>query len=159
MIKPKIKLSPRLRAILSFVEGHILADIGTDHGYLPIAACMEYLGLRAIACDLNAGPLKRAAENIKLHGLSDRIETRLGFGLDPILPEEADCVVIAGMGGMNIIEILKKRALPIKRLIVQPQHDLIAVRRALDDMGFYPIDEISVREGQRFYDIVSVKGR
>jgi len=156
-------LSPRLEAVLSFVEGRVLADIGTDHGYLPIVACLAEKIEYAIACDANAGPLERAAENILRYGLDDRIQARLGFGLRPIMPKEADCLVIAGMGGMNIIEILKDQESllslhSMKRLIIQPQRDIIKVRHTLDEMGFSFVDEVSVREKHRFYSVIAVNG-
>lgn len=172
-------LSPRLETILTFVEGQVLADIGTDHGYLPIAACMEEKIKNAIACDISAGPLERARENIRRYdlkygiqsnleydlqfSLNQRIQTRLGFGLRPLKAKEADCVVIAGMGGMNIIEILQDpESAPIlnyvKRLIVQPQRDIPKVRRVLDEMDFRFIDEVTVREKHRFYTVIAVDG-
>ena len=142
--------------MLSYVEGQTLADIGTDHAYLPIAAYQSGLIEYAVACDLSAGPLEKAANNIKRYGLEEKITTRLGFGLKPVLPEEADCVVIAGMGGMRIIDILKDSPkLKIKRLIVQPQHDIPAVRRSLHEMGFSISDEKMVREDDRFYTIIA----
>ncbi|MCL1845538.1 MAG: class I SAM-dependent methyltransferase, partial [Defluviitaleaceae bacterium] len=124
------RLSPRLAAVLSCVEKcGVLADIGTDHAYLPIEAVRAGLCERAIACDVSVGPLEFAARNIRAAGLCDEtfcneaddnswqtyglIETRLGDGLAPLAADKADCIVIAGMGGMKIIEILqaeKKRA-------------------------------------------------
>ena len=153
-----IKLSPRLAAVLSFVKGQFLADIGTDHGYLAIAACQENIIQKALACDISPGPLAKAKDNIKRYGLEDQITTRLGFGLEPVKPDEAQCVVIAGMGGMRIIDVLKKNpevVKHIKRLIVQPQHDIPKVRRTLHCMGFAIIDEKMIREDQRFYTIIA----
>jgi len=135
----------------------VLADIGTDHAYLPISACLSSKVERAIACDLNPAPLLKARENIIKYRLQDRITTRLGYGLQPLQSGEADTIVIAGIGGINIIEMLKD--LPddfrIQRLIIQPQRDIKAVRRALTDFSF--VDEISVLENDRFYDIIVVK--
>lgn len=152
-----MRLSPRLKAILSSVEGRVLADIGTDHGYVPIIACLEKRVERAVACDACPGPLARAQENIVSAGLENRIETRLGFGLRPLKYGEVDCVVISGMGGMNIIEILKDPAvkLPIKRLIVQPQRDIFLVKDTLADMGFEIVSETEVKDRGRTYSIIT----
>jgi len=145
----KIPLKARLKTVLSFVVGDILADIGTDHAYLPIAACFEGRVVKALACDIRSGPLEIAAQNITRYGFDNIIETRLGFGLQPIKTGEADCAVIAGMGGINIIEILRQSPAVVKemkRFILQPQHDIPAVRRALHEMGFFITDEIVLQD-------------
>ena len=154
-----MRFSPRLKAILSFVEGRVLVDIGTDHGYIPIAACLQGKVDRAIACDLWPGPLKRATENIKLYGLEDRIITKEGDGLRPLNPDECECVVIAGMGGMNISQILKDAASfaavqSIKRLIVQPQRDILVVKETLNELGFIITDEAQTQDRNRTYTII-----
>jgi len=151
------QLSPRLKTILSYVVGDCLADIGTDHAYLPIEACLDNIVKKALACDYYPGPLSKAEININRFGLNDRIETRLGFGLQPVNPGEADSAVISGMGGMRILEILqasKEVASNLKRLIVQPQHDIPAVRQYLYDEDFDIIDEILVLEKHRKYTII-----
>jgi len=146
--------------VLSFVKGSYLTDVGTDHGFLVIAACLEGVTKKAFACDISPGPLSKAEENIKRHGLKQQITVRLGFGLQPVVPLEAECVVIAGMGGMRIIDILQKSpeiTENIQRLVVQPQHDIPAVRRALHTMGFGIIDEIMVKEDERFYTVIAAE--
>lgn len=153
------RLSPRLEAILSYTECRVLADIGCDHAYVPVAACLRALSERAIACDIRPGPLRTAFENIRAHGLVDRIETRLGGGLAPIAPGEADCAVIAGMGGMRIIDILQEypeTAKSFVKLILQPQHDLPRLRKSLHDLSFDIDDECMVREENRFYTVLLV---
>lgn len=161
-VMKNFSLSPRLAAMLSCVEKcGVLADIGTDHAYLPIEACRAGICARAIACDVSAGPLEIAARNIRAAGLAGRIETRLGDGLAPLGAGEADCIVIAGMGGMKIIEILsaKKNAVDeeqcsTRRLVLQPQHDLEEVRRFLHANGCNILEEKLAREGSRFYVII-----
>ena len=155
-----MRFSPRLKAILSFVEGRTLADIGTDHGYIPIAACLEGLVKRAVACDLCPGPTEQARENIKNNGLEDRIEVRVGYGLQPVSKDECDCVVIAGMGGMNIAEILndsaaKAQILSIRQLIVQPQRDILLVKDVINNLGFEISDIVEVTDRGRPYTIIS----
>ena len=155
-----IKLSPRLEAVLSFVKGQYLADIGTDHGYLAISACLEGIVEKALACDISPGPLAKAKENVKRYRLDNQISTRLGFGLEPVKPDEAQCVIIAGMGGMRVIDILKKSPEVVKhieRLIVQPQHDIPKVRQTLHCMGFAIIDEKMIQEDRRFYTVIAAE--
>lgn len=103
-----MKLSKRMQRLASLVtEGNRLADVGTDHGYIPIALVQEGKIPHAIAMDVNAGPLSRAIEHIRESGLSTYIETRQSDGLAGLLPKEADTVLIAGMGGMLTVRILE----------------------------------------------------
>jgi len=151
-------LSLRLQAVLDLV-GHskVLADIGTDHAYLPIEAVRAGLCEKAIACDINKGPLEIAAANIQMVQLSDRIETRLGDGLKPIHQSEADCIVISGMGGMRIWNILhteQNKAKFAKKLILQPQHNLETLRKKLHNTGYEICTEKLIYEDSRFYVIL-----
>ena len=103
-----VKLSNRLSAVASFVtDGNVLADVGTDHGYIPIYLLQEKRIKKAIAMDINAGPLQRAKEHIALYGLKDYIETRLSDGVEALMPGEADTILIAGMGGGLVMHILE----------------------------------------------------
>jgi len=156
-------ITPRLRAVLDCVaetQCEILADIGTDHAYLPIEAVRKNICENAIACDIVPGPLKMADYNIRSAGLAERIEIRLGDGLQPLSPNEADCIVIAGMGGMRIIDIISVAHDKIKnaRLILQPQHDLEDLRRFLHKNLYNILEEKLVREKtkgrSRFYVIL-----
>ena len=153
----------RLQALLECMgKCKVLADIGTDHAYLPIEACRKNLCEKAIACDIAAGPLKIARANIKEAALENRVETRLGDGLLPLGENEADCIVIAGMGGKRIIEILEKE--PKKaglyenaKLILQAQHDLEELRRFLHSQMYNILEERLVRERGKFYVIIVAK--
>ena len=151
-----MRVSPRLRAVYSLIKGNVLADIGTDHGFLPIFACLQNEKLRAVACDFNQGPLERAKENIKQYGLENRIDTRLGFGIEPLGDDETECVVIAGMGGMNIVEILKEPR-QVKRLILQPQRDLSLVKDFVTGRGYVIINEITVEDRGRKYTVIGAE--
>lgn len=155
-----MKLSNRLKAVASFVEkGSNIADIGTDHGYIPIYLVKEAIAQRAIAMDIRTGPLKRAHDHIKEHGLQDRIETRLSDGLGQLNPGEADTVIIAGMGGELILHILEQgKPLweSVNRWILSPQLDLERVRRYLQQHGFCIREEIMVEEDGKFYNILLV---
>ena len=161
-------LSPRLRAVLDLcsMPGNcgVLADIGADHGYLAIAAVQDGICIRAIACDLNPEPLAIGNANIKNAGLDEKIEIRLGNGLQPLLPGEADCIVIAGMGGMRIWGILAEgivQAKQAKRLVLQPQHDVVLLRKKLHEAGFEIENERLVREvvggKEHFYVILATR--
>jgi tRNA (adenine22-N1)-methyltransferase len=153
-------LSPRLQAVLDCVEKcAVLADIGTDHAYLPIEACRQNFCEKAIACDVNDAPLEIAKNNIHDAELSHKIETRLGDGLEPIHTNEADCIVMAGMGGMKIIEILKESREKITnaKLILQPQHDLEELRRFLHAHSYNILEEKLTRERRRFYVIITAR--
>jgi len=151
-------LSKRLQTILELSAGYpVLADIGTDHAHLPIMALQRGICESAIACDLHPGPLAIAQKNIRTAGLSGQIQTRLGDGLVPLAAGEADCIVIAGMGGMRILDILSKdivKARAAKRLILQPQHDWARVREGLHQASFAIDAEHMLTEGNRFYLIV-----
>ena len=152
----------RLPAIAAQVEGRVLADIGTDHAYLPIALCLENKIERAIASDIHKGPLERAKAHIAAHGLASRIETRLGAGLSTLAPGEADCCVVAGMGGLMITDMLAADMETAKRfdlLVLQPQRDIYEVRRFLTGNGFSIEKEKMLVEDGKFYNIMAVRPR
>lgn len=155
-----VRLSKRLTALAEMVTGgNRLADIGTDHGYIPIYLCMEGKIPSAIAMDINEGPLQRAGEHILEYGLSDRIETRLSDGLEKLLPKEAETILIAGMGGGLVKKILSEggHALDgVKELILQPQSEVSQVRSYVRETGFCIVDEDMVEEDGKFYPMMKV---
>ena len=157
-----MELSKRLKAIADMVEEKTSADIGTDHGYLPIYLVKEKGLEKVIACDVNKGPLKKADENISAYNVGDRIETRLGNGLEKVKPGEAECITISGMGGMLIISILKdgiETVKSAKHLILQPQHDIPKVREYIMSIGFMIDKEDMLIDEGKYYTIISaVKG-
>ncbi len=157
-----MELSKRLKAIADMVEEESAADIGTDHGYLPIYLVKEKGLKRVIACDVNKGPLKKADENISAYGVGEFIETRLSDGLEKVAPGEADCITISGMGGMLIIKILEEGAQTVKsakHLILQPQHDIPRVREYIMKNGFRIDKEDMLIDEGKFYTVISaVKG-
>jgi len=135
----------------------VLADIGTDHAYLPIEAVRTGICKKAIACDLNSSPLKIAERNIKMMEYEQHIETRLGDGLQPLSPNEADCIVIAGIGGIEICKILKVGhdiALQANELVLQPQRDFESVRRNLHIWGFEIVKDTVIAEDGHYYIII-----
>lgn len=158
-----MQLSDRLIKIASMVgSGLVVADVGTDHGYVPIALAGEKKSPRVIAMDVNRGPLKRAADNIEAAGLSDFIELRLGDGLEKLKPGEAECIVVAGMGGLLIKRILTdgiKAVASSKELVLSPQSDIMEVRRFIADNGFMISEEAMLIEEGKYYTVIkAVKG-
>ena len=150
---------------LKFVAQHIgncdvLADIGTDHGYIPIYAVKNNLCKRAIATDINKGPVKKAKQNVGIEGESDRIEVRLGGGLNPIEKGQADCVIIAGMGGNLIRDILeadKQKLKEIKTIILQPAQNPEVLRKYLYNNNYQIIQEDLCFDEGIFYELFKVK--
>ncbi len=151
----KINLSVRMKMIVALVpDGGTVADIGTDHGYVASYLVKEKKYKRAIATDVNEGPIKRAKKNIDALKLGDKIDTRLGDGLSVIGDGEVDTVVIAGMGGMLICGMLSEAADKLKRidnLILQPQSDIEEVRRHVHKLGFKIERESICMEDGKFY--------
>jgi len=138
----------------------VLCDIGTDHAYIPIYAVGANKCARAIATDIKKGPLLAAERNIKGHGLECRIETRLGNGLECIDEGEADVIIIAGMGGILIREILLKgieKAKKANALIIQPMNAIEIVREWLYENGFDIYDETLTQEGEKIYVVIAAK--
>lgn len=153
-------LSPRLLKIAQCINCDVLADIGTDHGYIPIYSVNNGLCSKAIACDINSGPLISAKENIGLYNLSAKIETRLSNGLEALSPMEADTIVIAGMGGLLIRDILtdgKDKIGDETLLILQPMVAVDQLREFLIGNGYDIFKEHLAREGEKFYNILCVK--
>ena len=153
-----MQLSKRLQAVANLVTpGKRLADIGTDHGYVPIWLYEQGRIPSALAMDLREGPLQRAKEHIRMHGLDEKIKTRLSDGLEKLLPGEADSIVIAGMGGMLVVKILTKGQAvldSVQELILQPQSDLDAVREYLHRTGFVIVQEEMVFEEGKYYPMM-----
>lgn len=154
-------LSKRLQAVADLVPATAcIADIGTDHGYIPIYLVSRNIADRAVAADLRPGPLSAAEANVWSCGLSDRISLKLSDGLNNISPEEADVIVIAGMGGMLTIRILSEgRELmkSAKTCILEPQSDLDSVRRFLLSEGMIITDEKMVLDAEKYYTVMKAE--
>ncbi|HHY04641.1 MAG TPA: SAM-dependent methyltransferase [Thermoanaerobacterales bacterium] len=154
-------LSKRLLMIASLVpKDHKIVDVGTDHAYLPIYLVEKGICPRAIATEVRLGPFHIANRNIKMAGLKEKIDVRLGFGLEPISMGEVNTAIIAGMGSESIIDIIKKskdKVSSLDLLILQPMTKIPVLRKQLFDMGFEILDEKVVKEEQRFYEILIVK--
>ncbi len=153
-----VQLSKRLQAVADFVDNcAILADVGTDHGYIPVylAGCGKVK--KAIALDVNQGPLLRAEEHIRRYGMEDRIETRLSDGCSALKPQEAEVIVISGMGGSLMKRILRQgeqAAKAARTLVLQPQSELMAFRKFLYKNGYEITAENMVREEGKYYPVI-----
>lgn len=159
-----MKLTGRLAAAASLIpQNAVIADIGTDHGYIPVYMCREGLCPRAIAADIVPGPLQAAVTHVRQSGLADKIDCRLGDGLTCIQPGEADGAVICGMGGPLIVRILQASPLvwqAMNFLVLQPQSGSGAVRRFLYEAGWHIEDEALIVEDGRLYELMrAVPGR
>lgn len=155
-----MELSKRLQAVADLVTpGLKVADIGTDHGYIPIWLMEHKKASFAVAMDINKGPLEKARENIRLHGLTSYIETRLSDGMKNLKVGEAESVVIAGMGGglvMKILEDVKGKSLGIREWILQPQSEIQKVRTYLRESGYCIVAEDMVLDEGKFYPMMKV---
>jgi tRNA (adenine22-N1)-methyltransferase len=156
-----VKISNRLTTAAALVtQGYTLADVGTDHGYIPIYLLQQKKIPAAIAMDINEGPLERAKEHIALYGLQAYIQTRLSDGVAALKPGEVEAVLIAGMGGGLVMHILKdgeKVCQSAKELILQPQSEIEHVREFLREKGYTILAEDMVYEDGKFYPMMKVQ--
>ena len=137
-----------------------MADIGTDHGFLPVWLVKYGVIDFAIAADLREKPLETAKRTAERHGLEDRISFRLCDGLAAIRPEEVDTVSIAGMGGETIVTILEAAPWTLERgtrLLLQPQSGSYELRTFLCEKGYRILRETIAREENRFYILMEVE--
>lgn len=158
----QVRLTPRLQAIADQVApGARLADIGTDHAYLPIWLILRGRAAAVVASDIRSGPLARAAENTARYGCAEKISLRLGAGLEQVKPEECGVISIAGMGGETIAEILEAApwtAAGEHLLLLQPMTMMGHLRRWLWANGYAIERETLCREEHRYYVVLTVRG-
>ena len=154
-----IKLKPRLRMAADMVRhGSRIADIGTDHAYLPAALILDGTAMSAIAADLREGPLENAKMTVSSYSIEDRIQLRLSDGLNFISPDEADDIIIAGMGGILIAEILQNTEWVRNekyKFILQPQSHSEELREFLFGNGFEITEENACFEDKKVYICMS----
>lgn len=156
-------LSKRLMCIANQINGKILADIGTDHGYLPIYLIKNNIIEGAIASDVSQGSCNKAENNICQFNLKDKIQVRCGDGLKTISVEDnVDCITMSGMGGMLTIHIMESNKAVVQKanqIILQPQKDIYKVRKYIHSIGHKIINEECLYEDNKFYNIINtVKG-
>jgi tRNA (adenine22-N1)-methyltransferase len=152
-----VQLSKRLYAIAECVPKESkVVDVGTDHAHIPIYLMRNSRAASCIATDINRGPLEKARLNMKTYGVHT-IDLRLANGLKGIKEDEADVIIIAGMGGYLIIDILENSpqiVKEVKKLILQPQQDIPLVRKFLHTIGFKIEDEKFIEEDGKYYTII-----
>lgn len=156
-----VRISDRLRTVAHMCDkGAVVADIGTDHGYLPIYLVQEGIAPSAIAMDLRKGPLEKAKKHICDNCLEDRIQTRLSDGLEKLSKNEADIITICGMGGRLIADIVTKGKDVITQntiLVVSPQSEVGEFRHFLVSHGFEIEDEQMLKEDGKYYFIIKCR--
>lgn len=155
-----MKINDRLKKIGDLVEANSFClDIGCDHAFLDIYLVKKNKNIKAIASDIAEGPLNQARENIKREGLEDKIEVRLGNGLDTYT-DEVNTIIISGMGGRNMIGIFKNNMKVLKNIdtiILSPNNYQIDVKKFLVKNGFYIDDEELVKDKKFIYQIIKFK--
>ena len=160
VLKHKLKLSPRLQTVADYIEqGAAVADVGTDHGMLPAYLALNKLARNIIATDLSANSLKTALKNAGKYGVTDMIKFVVADGLDGVSEDEADTVVIAGVGGETIIKIIEAAPWtkkPGKKLILQPQTKVDKLCLWLRENGYAIRDTVLTHDKGRAYTVIIV---
>ncbi len=156
-----IKLSERLQTIADRTEGsEAMADIGTDHGFLPIYMLQDGRCSKAVVSDISGPSLQKAVENGRMYlGDTEYFEARQGSGLETVARGEVDTVVIAGMGGKLIRDIVSddiEHTVSFRRFVFQPRNGQGHLRKWLCDNGFRIINEDVVVEGDNLPEIITV---
>ena len=150
-----MQLSKRLLTAVGLItKGNIVADVGCDHAYTSIYLCKEKIAPKVIAMDVNKGPLVGAKAHIEEAGLIDSISLRLSNGLEKLLPNEVDTVLLCGMGGLLMIKILSdypEVTKTIKEFVLQPQSEVAQVRHFLHNQGYKITKEHMLKEDGKFY--------
>ena len=153
-----MKISNRLRLISDLVTGgYVIADIGTDHGYVPITLLREEKIEKAIAVDLSMPSLEKARQNAAKAKVEDKIDFRCADGLQALEPGEADTIIISGMGGIlsvNILEARKDVSLTAKEIILSPHRDHELARCFLLDYGFKIVYDDQIIDKNKKYHII-----
>ena len=156
-----MKLTDRLLKIASLVsKGKKIADIGTDHGYIPVYLLNKGTIPFAILADVNKGPLENARKEVRHNNLTDKTDLRLGSGIEVLKKDEVDEIIIAGMGGILISELLeanKEVAHSVDKLILQPMQAQEELRKYLLGNGYEIVNEVLVKEDFRIYEIIETK--
>lgn len=156
-------LSKRLETVAGMVTpGNVTADIGTDHGYVPIYLIKNGICPKAYAMDINEGPIKSAIQNIRVEGLSEQIEVIQSDGMEKLEPEMADTVIIAGMGGELMVNILENSKVnhTVKEFILSPHRRGDLVRKYITHIDWHITDEKMLVDAGKFYTVMKAeKGR
>lgn len=150
--------SKRLLEITQLVgKNSIVADIGTDHGYIPVYLIENGISKKVIGSDISKGSLSKIVDYVRQRKLEDKIDTRLGNGLEVLRPFEVDTLIIAGMGGILIRDILdnsKAVTNSIVDFILQPMIGAEELRKYLINNGFKIVEERLLKEDGKYYEII-----
>ena len=153
-----MQISNRLKKIISFIEKEDkIADIGTDHGFVPNFIVNENISNYVISSDISENSLKKSIELTKEYNNEDKIKNRVGSGLKVLEVSEVDIAIIAGMGGLLISDIIKESfdvAINLKKLILQPMQAKKDLRIFLYEQGFEIIDEAIIYEDKKYFEII-----
>ncbi|MBU3181593.1 tRNA (adenine(22)-N(1))-methyltransferase [Clostridium psychrophilum] len=156
-----MELSIRLNEIVSMIETcESIIDVGTDHGYVPIYLVKSGITKKAIASDINKGPVEKAKNNIAINNTQGQISCRLGSGLSTIKKGEVQIAIIAGMGGNLIRDILENDLDIVKELkymVLQPVQNAEVLREYLYSSGYDILDEKICYDDGKFYEIIKTK--
>ena len=156
-----MELSKRLKRIAEHVDKcESVADIGTDHGYIPIYLVKEGICKKAIASDINKGPIEKAKVNVAFEGVSNKVKCLLGPGLNPLKVGEVNGVILAGMGGNLTRDILLADMDKVKKydfIILQPAQNPEVLREFLYKNDYEIIDEDLIKDEGRYYELFKVK--
>ncbi len=154
-----IKLSDRLITIAQEIKkGETMADIGTDHGFLPLFLWENNISPKVIMTDISQGSLIKAEENCYKFHPEESFDLRLGNGIEVLQNNEVDCIVMAGMGGILMTEILgcdKAKSKSYSKFILQPRNNIGILRHWLYNNGFSIINEQLVREGKYICEVIT----
>ena len=152
-----VPISLRMRKIADMSSALPVADIGCDHGFVSIYLVLEKGVSRAIAMDINEGPLMRAREHIREYDLTDRIDVRRSDGAKALKQGEVETAIIAGMGGRLTIKILEDsfdKFSQMESLVLSPHSEVDQVRKYLFEKGFVILDEDMVYDEEKYYTII-----
>ena len=154
-------MNKRLQAIYSLIcQGRGVVDVGTDHGYIPVALAQNGYAGKIIASDIRSGPLQAARSSAESAGVADKIDFLLCDGLDGCEKSAIDTIVIAGMGGDTICGILDRAEwcmTPDYTLILQPMTKAEVVRYWLAYNGYEFLDEVLVKDGGIIYQVIRAR--
>lgn len=157
-MQKEIVLSKRMQMVAGMVtRGNYAADIGCDHGFVSIYLIEQGICPHVIAMDVNEGPLLRAKTHISQRGLDPYIDVRISDGMDQLQKNEAESMIIAGMGGRLVIKILSAhmdQVKELKEMILQPQSELHLVRRFLAENGLEIVQEDMVEDAGKYYPCI-----
>ncbi len=155
-----MNISKRMECIISMVTpGYSVCDVGCDHAFISIALVKRRISPKALCMDINEGPLRGAKEHIDEEGLGELISVRLSDGLKKYVPGEADSLIIAGMGGPLLCDILSENinnTRDFKEMILSPQSEIADCRKYLYQNGFVIANENMVFDEGKFYVVMRV---